>query len=896
MTQEENKFTHPLGVVPRASGRDLTRRELLKSVGAVMPGLVFPDLLREWVSSFTDSSPPAEEIPGGVNLDLSKAETDRLISIWKEVKEQREFPRAYDYLVYIVNALNYAFASGISDEDFVKFMANEVVRDDISIGEKSLFALAQIRNIIPDFSRVRDEALRGRISTAEYGIWATAFMQFIMANCVFMNDFPESLGSYYTGGNWLAYINFVPKKWMDGFVPKNDFYSQLTVYHVDSFPFGVGGQDPKIFDLQYSTPRKGLRQTQLTSSNDLSLGDIVFRDTRKTGHRFGHPISVLYAKRNRENKLENFVVFDPNIEGRMIAGVFGFGHAGPEDDFIRWYGGGEPIGVLRTGIAEQNLLLRRAFYDENAGVMPLGDIPPYIRENPPYVVPDFGKDPIFVELWEKSRSPRDRDRAILDIVRMLGLEVRDSNGNVVTGPHWISSKWGGEWICSLYAQYLFVALGLGNDMNHWFVNGKPSFNQGEEYDAKRTFGYLNTFGREHGFIDITDAPKEVIATMSESGYVFYGATPYHNWVILPGGILSQASYNLPYRVPDWPYKYLQPHLARKDRRGGHIKSWDGVLFAHILPGIEEPDSPYRQPLFGFNLSDPNKMTQREMIEEGFVFPLKDLMTYLDAKPSVWNSLLGIQEKVPSEGHYFNVVYTLVETIQRYRLPIGRSASDDPQLFRLYVEKELSKRGYEKLVSSKKFQTALSLVEQWFVTREMSRQTGKPFQPLQCIGLVEMCMAIDGVKDSPPPPPGLTGDAQDIALHLLGLPVTNSKEKSAFFNRDTKVIRFENDVPKDLGSFRPGDVFYVAYGFQGSGGHAGTILAGPFMGPDNKTVVVVADANRISRAHPQNPHKRLYVSDGMPRVRVMDYKAFMREFLENSDGEVNGRMVVIRRSS
>ena len=149
-------------------------------------------------------------------------------------------------------------------------------------------------------------------------------------------------------------------------------------------------------------------------------------------------------------------------------------------------------------------------------------------------------------------------------------------------------KWNLEHIptCNTYSTTVIRALGI-KDISHWFgSDGIPQYNEGREYEAKDMLNWLNTHGEDYGWIDTTQMSYDERLALLKNGYIFYGATDVHTWVVfgvetekgevVP--VLTQSTFNRLFEYPDKAYKFFNP-------AEGMVEN-NGILWAHPLPGVE----------------------------------------------------------------------------------------------------------------------------------------------------------------------------------------------------------------------------------------------------------------------------------------------------------------------
>jgi hypothetical protein len=780
-------------------------------------------------------------------------------------------------------------------EDFLKKSANI---NGISLPDLPVFNEI-ISKFLPLFTDIRDDALDGKISTANYSLSATSFMHSLLYSYLFVREDPNGFDAGPTNG--LAYTPLV-----NPYVANVDAGSQVTGngerldYYADFFNQKRDFFINRLFDVSVNKPSSKFVQRALrTVLDDLILGDVIFKD-RSTGYNQGHPLTVLRVDRDNKFKLAGDYpvgISDMNLDGRMIAEVYNINNRDTFDKIFQ-VGPFTTFGILRTIFSDNDYELNRVHY---SSVMRLADIPDPIMKGNPKFFPDFSQIEEFSNLWKLFSNPSKRNQAVKKIVEMLGMHVLLEDGRLDWGPRWKELSGSFYWICNYYSTFVMNALGI-TDIGHWYTGDKPTRNRGKEFRTSDMYAWFNRKGREYGWIDVTHATEDQRRALLKQGYVLFISTSEHTSTVLPSEteygefipVMSQAGYNWPWRNPNASYKFIRPrsHLDVKQ------KPKNGIVWAHILPEVTEPENPYRARLFGHNVPDVSGPNENAI--NGWLTNIKDLETAVGGvipsglRKFVNEVTVSHTEKLPTGNHIFRFAFDVVQTIQQYKLPLGVSSDQDPELFIKYLIKTLTEKGYGKIVTSKYAESVFkNNIKRRFVTREMSLENKTAFIPLECFGLVQLLdMAREKVDWAPARAGGLVqGDAQQIAEYLINQ-LNGNSEVIIDIKLKERAIGFDKHVPNNLDKFKAGDTFYIKYG-KGSTGHTGVILTDPFIDAIGRKVIAVADSNRVTNIENGSLSVK---SDGMPRIRIMDYDAFMTEFMKNEHLEINGKLVILRSDS
>ncbi len=883
----------------------LSRRDFLRLTVSTAPVVLFRpnflDLSDKSVNMEITPPPPREEIPNGIDMGLTPEEVMELERQWVEIENNQLVGSIREYVANVSILLNVTRARGLRSDGFVD-MINQYLERGIQINGKGLNLVAEIDYAVQELSAARDGVIDGYIASSEYGVRATKLIQSLVFSYLWDIHDTGVFGPECTGANELVYTQFVPKEiaqvevsTMDS--DKKDYYAGVQDLY--------GNIAPNLFDISASNPARGLVQRRFTDTQELWFGDTIFKD-RSSGYRGGHPLTVIEATRDDLGNLNSWIpvaLFDGNVNGRMIAGVYGLGTKKEFDDIFN--SNNDKFGILRTEFADDEYFLRL----KNLSSIPsLNSLPVEISTGRQEIFPDFARLPDFVSLWQKFSSSSRRGEVLTEIINKVGLYVRNENGEIQLGPRWDDSFGNNYWLCNIYSTFLLMACGV-TDIGHWYFNDKPTLNQGEEYDVADMFAWFNKHGRKNNWVDVTHASVEDRKKMLASGYVMYGVTRGHTWTILPlknpeGKVvptLSQHGYPFRMDLPNYSYKFLRPRSCHSfhpndDPPQYNLEKTDGILWAHMLPNVQESKSPYRAALFGHNVPDTLDIKSNSE-DTGWLTSVRDIKMHSGEIVSsgvkgFLESILDLKhENLPTGNHIFQYAFDLVKTIQRYRLPLNTPPEKDAEEFVSYLKKSLAQQGYKKLLRGSYAEAIFRNIQYGFVTREESLRTGRPFQPLQCFGLVQLLDLGRGEVEWAPARAGglVSGNAQEIAHHLLTLPQYGNRE--SLVGKDT-AIHFEKDNPQSLEQFRAGDTFYISYSGP-SQGHTGTILTDPFLDKSGKLSVAVADSNRLLELEGEGIK---FVADGMPRIRIMNYELFTLNYLVGRDLRVNSQMVLLRPNS
>ena len=157
-------------------------------------------------------------------------------------------------------------------------------------------------------------------------------------------------------------------------------------------------------------------------------------------------------------------------------------------------------------------------------------------------------------------------------------------------------SWNDEHInfCNLYATTLLEALNLSHRAGHW-VDSSGNIvadGNGRELNAQGMHNWFKEHGERHGWIDVTNKGFSELISMLEQGYIFYGSTKEHNWII--GGItidgrcrpfLTQATDNTSVKLfPEVRTNVTDPKLVLPNSQDAQ-DSYDSLAMIYKLKDI-----------------------------------------------------------------------------------------------------------------------------------------------------------------------------------------------------------------------------------------------------------------------------------------------------------------------
>ncbi len=193
---------------------------------------------------------------------------------------------------------------------------------------------------------------------------------------------------------------------------------------------------------------------------------------------------------------------------------------------------------------------------------PVSAIDSRVRINPSVDIP-FNSIPAIVEA-RKIPDPQLRFRKMIEL---MPVEVADPERH----PRYDYIDNGLEInTCNIRAADLLQALDvpIGHRVD---VNGNPS-PDGRELDSEGMYSWIQEHGSRFGWQDVTNLSYEDKKKLLSEGYVFFGATPPHNWVVgmlEDRPVVDQASVNMNAMfLSKFNYK---------------INGSAGVIYAHKLP-------------------------------------------------------------------------------------------------------------------------------------------------------------------------------------------------------------------------------------------------------------------------------------------------------------------------
>lgn len=213
------------------------------------------------------------------------------------------------------------------------------------------------------------------------------------------------------------------------------------------------------------------------------------------------------------------------------------------------------------------------------------DIPTVLKTGQVAYSPIFRNIPEIQALRDGmfAAPPSEKWIYVAQIVAHMGVQTKEElQGNhqpELRVARWHSYAENGQRLltCNTYATTVMHALGLGEDISHWFSpQGVPQFNAGIEYQARQTQRWLQDRGEEFHWQDVSMLSLEERLELLRNGYIILGVNQIHMWLIFGAvdeegqtrAVLTQSIPNALFSEP-WGSEFQSP-LA-------------GTLFAHKLP-------------------------------------------------------------------------------------------------------------------------------------------------------------------------------------------------------------------------------------------------------------------------------------------------------------------------
>ncbi|MBP9817256.1 hypothetical protein KBC75_00680 [Candidatus Shapirobacteria bacterium] len=239
------------------------------------------------------------------------------------------------------------------------------------------------------------------------------------------------------------------------------------------------------------------------------------------------------------------------------------------------------------------------------------DLPPEITHSSPGSMIDFSAIPLFANLQNEVINAPDlaaRANAIRLILANIGVETSDY-AEFNTGTRWSENE---TWKCVDYSRTAFQAIVKDGwkHLNTWIDdNGKPTFGTGRNIGSAAMSVWLNKYGEEYGFEDVTRKPREYRIARLAAGDIMYGAEyvqpgggSWHDigdtWIIygMPGKngevipVFSKASGNFLGIYPRNIYHFDNPGYYYGPRGPAQTQTWNtkfdfntGILFSYKIP-------------------------------------------------------------------------------------------------------------------------------------------------------------------------------------------------------------------------------------------------------------------------------------------------------------------------
>ncbi len=215
--------------------------------------------------------------------------------------------------------------------------------------------------------------------------------------------------------------------------------------------------------------------------------------------------------------------------------------------------------------------------------LPLDQIPSEIIKGNVSIHPDFSRIPVFSNLRQElsAQLPAEKWDVILKFIGLLGVQTLENgtlDGSNV--PRWNTYTAAGQRVltCNTYATTLLRAMGLTAAVSHWIdpQTHAPAFNQGIELQARDTHRWLQEYGPEYGWSDVSGLTPEERLDLLADGYIILGANDIHMWVIfgVPLGnrwvpVVTQSIPNTIAMIAYYPTQFDSPESH--------------TLFAHEIP-------------------------------------------------------------------------------------------------------------------------------------------------------------------------------------------------------------------------------------------------------------------------------------------------------------------------
>ena len=213
------------------------------------------------------------------------------------------------------------------------------------------------------------------------------------------------------------------------------------------------------------------------------------------------------------------------------------------------------------------------------------DIPPELKTG------NVAFSPIFRNITEvqalrdgmSAAPPDEKWTYVAQIVARIGVRTREElhgkRGPGFRVERWHSRDENGRRLltCNTYATTVLHAIGLGEDMSHWFSpQGVPQFNEGIEYQARQTQRWLQDRGEEFNWQDVSRLSLDERLDLLKNGYIILGVNQFHMWLVF--GAVDDNGQVLPVLTQSMPNSlFVRPAESRFQ----HPRP--GTLFAYRLP-------------------------------------------------------------------------------------------------------------------------------------------------------------------------------------------------------------------------------------------------------------------------------------------------------------------------
>lgn len=196
-------------------------------------------------------------------------------------------------------------------------------------------------------------------------------------------------------------------------------------------------------------------------------------------------------------------------------------------------------------------------------------IPSVLMDTNADKVINFSDIPEFREI----RKIENLQERLLQTISLLSLTPSDGHFQV---------RYQGINACNIYSTDVLQAM-LGNDVISHRVSstGNPVIEGGRELNAAGMFHWMQNNGQDYGWENVTSLSFEEKNELLAAGFIFFGATEGHNWVIgMAEGapVLSQATF-------DVPICYASPYSYKITGQETSKAPWKTIIYAHRIPNF-----------------------------------------------------------------------------------------------------------------------------------------------------------------------------------------------------------------------------------------------------------------------------------------------------------------------